>query len=146
MKTRKDTDPHRVERDRRAVRSAVRRLIQHLGDEDLTIVMRTALALEEIGPFVVGPLIAALPKARSAGHQLAIMGALLNYGHLALRPIHEALMGVLARAKDPRDQAGALFAMRKLSLGQSTQREVAARRRRASVLCGPTCLASTGPR
>jgi hypothetical protein len=38
MKVSKNPGPHRVERDRCGVRSAVGRLIKHLGDEDPTIV------------------------------------------------------------------------------------------------------------
>jgi hypothetical protein len=140
MGVRTNLNPEPVERDRLAVRRAIGRLIQHLGDEDPTIVAKAAQALEEIGPFVVGPLIDALPRARSARLQLAIMGALLNYGHLALRPIHEALIGVLTRAQDPSVQAGALFAMRKLSMGQSTQSEVA-----APAPGGPARTRSTSP-
>jgi HEAT repeat protein len=145
MMSNRDPSPDRVERDRRAVRSAVGRLIRHTADEDPTIVAKAVQALEEIGPFVVGPLIDALPGARSPRHRLAIIGGLMNFGQQAKLPILWALNQVLVHEKDERVRAGAALALKNVIAGRSTESEVAEPEAAASAPSGPARPRSTSP-
>ena len=72
--------PDETERALVAVRKAVGRLVRLLGDEDPVVIEKAALALGEIGPYVVGPLASALPRSPSPRHRLAILGALVTFG------------------------------------------------------------------
>ena len=106
------TPPDEVDKAVAAARKAVGRLAKLLGDEDPTVLLKAASALAEIGPFAVGPLAAALPRASSPRHRLAIMGALLSFGDQAYVQVAAALTAAIKREKDPfvRAKAGAALA------------------------------------
>jgi len=48
-----------------------------------------------VGPFAVGPLASALPRAASPRHRAAILGALLTFGPRARAPVLRALAGAV---------------------------------------------------
>jgi hypothetical protein len=144
MMARTHPGPDPVERDVRTVRSAIGRLIRHLGDEDPTIVAKAVQALEEIGPFVVGPLIDALPRARSSRLRLAILGGLVSFGQHAKHPVLGALYQLLRREKDPRARAGVERAVMNVIVGRTTLGAVEGPEE-ASVSGGTACPGSTSP-
>ena len=80
-------------------------LVPFLAAEDLAVLMHVAGAFEEIGPFAVGPLIAALPKASSPRHRLAIVGALFSFGQQAKAPATCVLSRVAQNDPDPHVRA-----------------------------------------
>src|SRR4051794_29088043 len=96
------SDP--VDRAVASARLAVGRLIRLLCDEDRTTVEKAAGALAEVGPFAVGPLAAALPRAESARDRVVIIGALRNLGLQAKAPALRALNAALKREQDPHVQ------------------------------------------
>ena len=104
--------PDEVDEAAAATKKAVGRLARLLGDEDRAVLLKAASALAEIGPFAVGPLAAALPRASSPRHRLAIMGALLSFGDQAYVQVAAALTAAIKREKDPfvRAKAGAALA------------------------------------
>src|SRR3954449_247645 len=118
---RKQPQLDQVDRAIVAVERAVGRLVSLLGDDDPAVLERAALALAEIGPFAVGPLAAALPKAASSRHRAIIIGALLTFGRQAKVPVMNALIGTLKREPDPHVKAAARVALEALlaaDLGQ----------------------------
>ena len=98
----KGKDPDQVDRALADARRAIGTLGDLLDDEDQATLEKVARAMEEIGPFAVGPLAAALPKARSVGHRLAIIGGLLYFAPQARAPVARALTGVLKRGSETR--------------------------------------------
>src|SRR3954467_3726912 len=98
---RKQPQLDQVDRAIVAVERAVGRLVALLGDDDPAVMERAALTLAEIGPFAVGPLAAALPRAASSRHRVVIIGALLTFGRQAKVPVMDALIGTLKREPDP---------------------------------------------
>ena len=98
---RKKPQLDQVDRAIVAVERAIGRLVALLGDDDPAVMERAALTLAEIGPFAVGPLAAALPRAASSRHRAIIIGALLTFGRQAKVPVMDALIGELKRESDP---------------------------------------------
>jgi hypothetical protein len=91
-----------VDRAALAVRRAIGRLVQLLGDDDLAVVYGAALALDELGArAVVGPLAAALPRARAPRHRAAIIGALFTYRKAERAAVLRALTGAMKRERVP---------------------------------------------
>src|SRR4051794_38005110 len=76
---RKQPPLDQVDRAIVAVERAVGRLVAMLGDDDPAVLERAALALEQIGPFAVGPLASGLKTAASSRHRVVIIGALLTF-------------------------------------------------------------------
>jgi hypothetical protein len=98
-----------VDRAVAAARRAVGRLGRLLGDEDEGMMRKAAVALEEIGPFAIGPISSALRRAKEPRHRLIIMGMLMSFAKQARGPVSAALSAAVAREKDPhvRARAGA---------------------------------------
>jgi HEAT repeat protein len=95
-----------------AVRRAIDRLVQLLGDADFAVITKAALALAELGaPAIIGSLAAALPRAPSPRHRAAIIGALLTCGSQARSPVLKALIGAVRRDPDPHIRAAARAAL-----------------------------------
>jgi hypothetical protein len=86
MRTRTEQTLDRADRALAAVRRGVGELVELLGDEDQAVIEKAALALGEVGPYCVGPLAAALPRARSPRHRAAIIGALMTFVPQAAGP------------------------------------------------------------
>src|SRR4051812_45905843 len=103
--------PDRVDRTVKGVKAAVGRLVGLLGDEDEAVVRKALAALEEVGPFAVGPLAAALPRAPSPRHRAAILGALTYLGPRAAVQVVRALLLASENDPDPRLRAAAGAAM-----------------------------------
>jgi len=102
-KMRSESEPHpEVDRAARAVRRAIGRLVQLLGDEDLAVVQWAGLALADLGAVaVVGPLADALPRARGPRHRGAIITVLLAFHPQEEAAILRALTGALGRETEP---------------------------------------------
>src|SRR4051812_24206175 len=83
----KKSPPDRVDQDLADARAAVGRLVGLLCDEERATVEQAAGALEEIGPFAVGPLVAALPEATSTRERAVIVKVLENFAPLAQEPV-----------------------------------------------------------
>jgi hypothetical protein len=90
-----------VDRAVAAARKAVGRLVALLGEEDLAVVGKAAVALEGIGAFAVGPLAAALPRARPPRHRVAIARALIRVAPRARVEVVEALDAAMGREANP---------------------------------------------
>jgi len=103
--------PDRVDRTVTGIRSAVGRLVGLLGDEDEAVVGKALAALEEVGPFAVGPLASALPRAPSSRHRAAILGVLTYFGPRAEVPVMRALLKASQNDPDPRLREAAGAAM-----------------------------------
>jgi hypothetical protein len=84
-----------------ALGGSVDELVWLLGDEDVAVVEAAAAALDGVGPDCLGPLAAALPRARSARHRALIVAALTAFGPRALRPVGRALEQAAKRNRDP---------------------------------------------
>jgi hypothetical protein len=93
--------PDQVDRALADARRAIGKLVQLLDDEDGAIVAKAARALEEVGPFAVGPLAAALPRAGSLRLRLLIVGGLPHFARQARPAVTRALTAALGREKDP---------------------------------------------
>ena len=106
--------PDQVDRAVATIRRGIGQLVGLLGDEDWTTIEKVATALAEIGPFCVGPLASALPRARTPRHRAAIIGVLLTFGSRARAPVLRALTAVLKNERDPGVRAGAELAFTKL--------------------------------
>jgi hypothetical protein len=100
---------------------SVDELVWLLGDEDMAVVDEAALALAEVGPSCVGPLAAALPRARSPRHRAAIVGALMTFAPRALVPVGRALERAAMRDRDPYVPARAQAALGDPIAGQILQ-------------------------
>jgi HEAT repeat protein len=91
-----------VDRAAVAVRRAIDRLVRLLGDDDLAVVHGAALALDELGArAVVGPLAAALPRARAPRHRAAIIGVLIKYRKEEQAAVLRALTAAFKRNASP---------------------------------------------
>src|SRR4051794_4468708 len=96
----KKSPPDPVDRAVASARAAVGRLIQLLCGADGVMVEKAAGALVEIGPFCVGPLAAALPRAESPRDRLVILGAMLTFAPQAKVAVGRALNAALKREQD----------------------------------------------
>jgi HEAT repeat protein len=95
---------------------AIGRLAELLADDDPTVAARAAEALAEVGPYVVGPLAAALRRAKPPRHRAAIIGALLTFGPPAPSRAGRALLAAARGDPDPRVRAAAEAALTALLL------------------------------
>jgi HEAT repeat protein len=100
-----------------SIRAAVGRLALLLGDEDPATFETAAMALGEIGPFVVGPLAAALPNGPSPRHRAAMVAALLTFGAQEKAAVTRALRGAVERDPDPHVRVAAQAALTRLIMG-----------------------------
>jgi HEAT repeat protein len=91
-----------VERAVEATHRAIGRLVALLGHEDAFTVRKASLALLELGgEAVVGLLAAALPRAKSPRHRLAIAGTLYQLGEEMMPQVAAALADAYRRERDP---------------------------------------------
>src|SRR5688572_21116341 len=109
--TKKVTPTDRVDRAVASVRAAVGRLIRLLCDEDPATFAKAAEAMMAVGPFAVGPLVAALGRAKSSRDRRVIIGALLTVGPMEMTPVMRALNTTLERDPDPRVRGAARAAL-----------------------------------
>lgn len=101
----KKTPTDEVDRAVAAARRAIGRLAALLGEEEWPAVGKAALALERLGPFAVAPLAAALPRARSPRHRLAIAGVLMGFAHHDRGEVAKAPDAAVRREKAPEVRA-----------------------------------------
>jgi len=100
-----------------AVRRGIGRLVALLGDDDRAVIDKAAVTLGEFGAAaVVEPLAAALQRAPSPRHRLAIMGALLAIGTQERAAVTQALTDAVSRERDPHVRLRAQGALTSLIL------------------------------
>ncbi len=97
----KRAKPDEVDRAVLAARRAVGRLVTILGEDDPEVVQRALHALGEIGPFSVGPLASALPRAESPRQRIIIVRALMHFSGQARPAVVRALIAAVRRETDP---------------------------------------------
>lgn len=131
--------PDRVDRAVTGIRSAVGRLVGLLGDEDEAVVGKALAALEEVGPFAVGPLASALPRAPSSRHRAAILGVLTYFGPRAEVQVERALFLTSENDPDPRLRAAAGAALTAVLIARLKQG------RRSSPEVDPGCAHGEHP-
>ena len=88
------------------IRRGINRLIALLGDCNRSVLAEASLALDNLGTAaVVGPLAAALARAKSPGHRLAIVGMLVPYAVERNAEVAGALARAVQRERDPQVSA-----------------------------------------
>ena len=100
-KEQKTAKPDEVDRAVLAARKAVGRLVKLLSEDDPGLVQRALHALGELGPFSVGPLAAALPRAASPRQGLIIVRVLMHFSGQARPEVVRALTAAARREKAP---------------------------------------------
>jgi hypothetical protein len=118
----KSEPPDEVDRAVKGARAAVGRLVKLLGGEDGAVVQKAMAAIGEVGPFAVGPLAYALPRAKSAEHRVVIMCVLKYFGARAEVPVVRALLSASRNDPDPRLRAVAVEAMSAVMMDKLKQR------------------------
>jgi len=113
-RNRKVATQDEVDRAVDGINRSIGRLVAFLGDEDDAVVEKALRALAEVGPFAVGPLAAALPRAPAPRHRAAILGALLTFGPQAEVAVSGAFTRAMKRDPDERIRAAAGAALTSL--------------------------------
>ena len=117
--------PDEIDKAVAAAKKAVGRLARLLGDGDRAVLYKAASALAEIGPFVIGPLEAALPRtaARTPPSHLRSPGPeQKTHG-----PVIAAMSRAIGREKDPDVRARAGAALSDLIAHDARRRPVRSR-------------------
>ncbi len=113
-RNRKVATQDEVDRAVDGIRRSIGRLVARLGDGDDAVLVQAVTALAAVGPFSVGPLATALPRASSPRHRAAILGVLLAFGPRAEVGVKRALTGAMMRDPDERIRAAAGAALTSL--------------------------------